>query len=79
MQGTVSDGPYWTTTELTKESNGKDLRQLQDSGAAESGAVAAFPTVQDPDLQAIIIAWPSLPLPVRAGIVAMVRASNTEE
>jgi hypothetical protein len=29
-----------------------------------------------PDLQAIIDAWPSLPEPVKAGIVAMVRAAG---
>ncbi|MCZ6446214.1 MAG: hypothetical protein O6758_08515 [Planctomycetota bacterium] len=29
----------------------------------------------DPDLQCLIDAWPTLPKPVKAGIVAMVRAA----
>jgi hypothetical protein len=30
----------------------------------------------DPDLVAIVGAWPTLPEPVKAGIVAMVRAAG---
>ena len=30
--------------------------------------------ISDPDLVAVIDAWPRLPKPVKAGIVAMVRA-----
>jgi hypothetical protein len=30
----------------------------------------------DPDLRAVVDAWPTLPEPVRAGILAMVRASG---
>jgi hypothetical protein len=30
----------------------------------------------DPDLAAIVDAWPTLPEPIRAGIVAMVKASG---
>jgi hypothetical protein len=29
----------------------------------------------DPELQAVIAAWPTLPEPIRAGILAMVKAS----
>jgi hypothetical protein len=30
----------------------------------------------DPDLSAIVAAWPTLPEPIKAGIVAMVKASG---
>ena len=30
----------------------------------------------DPDLAAIVDAWPTLPEPIKAGIVAMVKASG---
>ena len=49
---------------------------------AESGAVAAEkplsqpePVITDPTLAAVIVAWPTLPEPVKAGIVAMIRAT----
>lgn len=34
------------------------------------------PTPADPDLAAVIAAWPDLPPAVRAGVVAMVRAAG---
>jgi hypothetical protein len=33
---------------------------------------------QDPELTAVIAAWPALPEPIRAGILAMVRAAAKE-
>ena len=39
-------------------------------GGAESGAT-------DPDLATICIAWPTLPAAVKAGILAMVKATKT--
>ena len=52
---------------------------LQDS--AESGTTPSTTTVQenspiDPDLAAVIDAWPALPDAVKAGIVAMVGAAK---
>jgi hypothetical protein len=41
-------------------------------GGAKSGALAAF----DPDLAALVETWPRLPEPIRAGILAMVRAAG---
>lgn len=42
-----------------------------------SGSVRDDPnTPHDPDLAALIAAWPDLPEPVRAGISAMVRAAR---
>jgi hypothetical protein len=44
------------------------------SPRATKNATRALP--DDPDLAAVVTAWPSLPEAVRAGIVAMVRASG---
>ncbi len=49
---------------------------VSEAGGAQSGAPAAQSTVQDPDLQQLIDAWPTLPPVVRAGIVAMVKAAK---
>lgn len=48
------------------------------SGALPGDSVAqpAPATPTDPDLAAVIAAWPSVPLAVRAGILAMVKASK---
>ena len=50
---------------------------------AESGAVAAEepllrpePVITDPAVAEVIVAWPTLPEPVKAGIVAMIRATG---
>jgi len=42
---------------------------------AKSGALRANSTEIDPKLATIINAWPMLPEAIRAGIVAMVKAS----
>jgi hypothetical protein len=55
-----------------------------DAGASANG-VAKDPVVPDvvpkrridPDLAAVIAAWPNLPNAVRAGILAMVKASQS--
>ena len=44
-------------------------------GAAQGAAVGAANTPNDPDLRAIIERWADLPDAVKAGIVAMVRAT----
>lgn len=44
--------------------------------AAESAAAGAENGPVDPDLQAVIDAWPALPAAVKAGILAMVRAAK---
>ncbi len=49
---------------------------VSEQGGAESGAHTAPTAVSDPDLVAVISAWPKLPEAVRAGIVAMVKASS---
>jgi NAD(P)H-hydrate repair Nnr-like enzyme with NAD(P)H-hydrate dehydratase domain len=40
------------------------------------GAFAAEIAPADPDLAALLAGWPTLPDPIRAGIVAMVKASG---
>jgi len=45
------------------------------SRAAQSGAVPSAETPIDRDLAKIVAAWPTLSDAVRAGILAMVRAS----
>ena len=44
-------------------------------GGAECGALPATATAADADLAEVIAAWPTLPRAVRAGVLAMVRAS----
>jgi len=45
---------------------------------AESGAPAARAAISDPELVALIDAWPDLPEPVRRGILAMIEAAKGE-
>jgi len=63
-------------------SNDKDLQQ---SIAQKAGNEAGFraenapaETPPDPDLRAVIEAWPNLPEVVKAGIMAMVRTSGSD-
>ena len=48
-----------------------------DNCAAAGAAVETAAAALDPDLQSVIEQWPDLPPAVKAGIVAMVRASDT--
>jgi hypothetical protein len=45
-------------------------------GASFGDSPAGAPVPADPDLAAVTEAWPNLPPAVRAGIVAMVKASE---
>ena len=55
--------------------NSNELRDGEDPRGAESGAVDTETNPIDSDLATVIDGWPSLPKPVKAGIVAMVRAA----
>lgn len=43
---------------------------------AESGALCAQNDPFDPQLAAVVEAWPTLPEPIKAGVLAMIRASG---
>jgi hypothetical protein len=43
---------------------------------AQSGAPATQTRPADPDLAALVVAWPNLPEPIKAGILAMIRAAG---
>jgi hypothetical protein len=47
----------------------------RDQSGAECGALGAREAPADPDLAAVVDAWPTLREPIRAGILAMVRAA----
>jgi hypothetical protein len=50
--------------------------QFSVRGGAESGAVGAENVPNDPRLAAIAEAWPTLPEPIKVGILAMIRAAG---
>ncbi len=54
---------------------GNELRDVEDVGGAESGAVETEKAPIDPDLARLIDTWPNLPEAIRAGIVAMVNTA----
>ncbi len=49
--------------------------QISSTGGAESGALRDEISSFDPDMAAVIKAWPALPDAIRAAILAMVRAA----
>lgn len=51
-------------------------RGVGNRSGAESGALGAQTGPNDPRLAAVIGAWPSLPEPIKAGILAMIRAAG---
>ena len=58
------------------DSQGNKLPSKAPTGAAARAAVSAENSPIDPDLQALIEAWPDLSDAVKAGILAMVRAAR---
>ncbi len=57
-------------------SDGQDLGETSNPRAAESDASDCKNAATDRDLRAVVDAWPVLPDAVKAGILAMVRAST---
>lgn len=55
------------------------LQNLEKSSGAESGALSAKTTKISPDPRLVIEAWPKLSDAVKAGILAMVKASIEEK
>ena len=62
----------------TSAGNAGETGPWPESGA-ESGALSGESTPTDANLQAVVDAWPSLPDPVKAGILAMVTAAAKAE
>lgn len=56
-------------------SDGQGLGQTSNARAAKSDASDHKTAATDPDLRAVVDAWPMLPDAVKAGILAMVRTS----
>jgi hypothetical protein len=56
-----------------------DISGFLESRGAESGALGTQGGVLDPELRAIVDAWPALPEPIKAGILAMIRAGRMGE
>jgi hypothetical protein len=50
--------------------------QFPASGAAKASVALCPPVPADADLGAVVEAWPNLPEPIRAGILAMVKAAQ---
>ena len=49
---------------------------VPDQSGAECGALGAREAQFDPELAAVVDAWPALPEPVKAGILAMVHGAH---
>ena len=60
-----------TGTEHTANSSGNQGIAVQ--GGAKSGALSGDSAPIDPDLLAVVAAWPTLPQAVRRQVVAMVK------
>ena len=60
--------------ELTPHSPGKSASG--GSSGAENGAPGDKTAPLDPDLGAVVAAWPNLPAAIKAGILAMIRAAH---
>jgi hypothetical protein len=54
----------------------QDARQSYDNAPVRLAAFLAYLGRVNPDLAAVVRAWPKLPAPIRAGILATVRASR---
>jgi hypothetical protein len=63
-----------TGLELSQESTGNSSGA--DRSGAKCGALGAQNGPLDPDLAAVVEAWPGLPEALRAGILAMTRAAT---
>jgi hypothetical protein len=62
------------TQKVAQNSTGKPA--LHERGGAESGAPTLTNSNIAPDLAALIDVWPHLPEPIKAGILALVRAAG---
>jgi hypothetical protein len=51
-------------------------QQISAAGAPKASPTIFPPVPADPDLRAIVEAWPTMPEPIKAGILAMVKAAK---
>jgi hypothetical protein len=61
---------------IESPSNSLDNTAFSVERGAESGAPATQLRPIDPDLVCIVAAWPTLPEPIKTGILALVRAAG---
>ena len=64
----------WGGIRTPLENTGKT--GVSDQSGAECGALAAREAPLDPELAAVVDAWPALPAGLRAGILAMIDAAK---
>lgn len=67
---------YWSVSESNPPTHSPKNSTTLVPGGAKSGALAPAKPVIDPDLAALIDAWPRLPEPIKAGILALVRVAG---
>ena len=72
----MSPIPQKTNSQQPQENAGKT--GVSSEWAAVGAAAKPETAAIDPDLQAVIQAWPGLPTALRAGIVAMVKAADPQ-
>jgi len=58
---------------------GQALTETPDPGSTKYATKTAPDTLADPALGAVVKAWPTLPEPVKAGILAMIEAASKSE
>jgi hypothetical protein len=63
-------------TGLEPTANSSEKTALSEADGAESGALGARNGPIDPQLASVIDAWPGLSEPIKAGILAMIRAAR---
>ena len=67
------------TTPLAQPLAGQGLTEPTTPSQTKYATKSAHGTPADPDLAAVVAAWPELPKAIRAGILAMVRAAGAGE
>jgi len=70
--------PARTRTDFANILQDKELRRSVSQTGTESGTACAQSAPFDPDLQAVIDAWPSVPDKIQQSVLAMVRESVRE-
>jgi hypothetical protein len=56
----------------------KGIPHTTAAGAANASVAVCPPVAADVDLQLVLVAWPTLPEPIKAGILAMVKVAKSQ-